>query len=112
MTPATFKSLREAMGLAAEDVADLMGVTRKTVYGFESPTRFIDVPEERAAQLTDLYVAFTRAVSRASRRKALPRFTDEARFQAAYGEGLPLSVQGPLLVAASAKSGASIDYER
>lgn len=118
MTPAEFKTLREGMGLAAEEVATMLGVTRKTVFAMESPTRALDVPEEHAERLREFHKEFLRAVSRAKRRKALPRFTDEARFQKVYGEGLPLSVQGPLIYAAQGfRAGdtatvAPVDYER
>lgn len=112
MTPAEFKTIREGLGISAEELADDMGVTRKTVYGFESPSRLIDVPEDRAAHLLAVKRTFDAAVSRAARRKSLPRFTDEAAFLATYGAGLSLSMQGPLLAAAAAKSGAGIDYER
>lgn len=112
MTPAQFKTLREGMGLAAEEVAAMLSVTRKTVFAMESPTRLLDVPEEHARALEAFAQTFERAVSRARRRKSLPRFTDEARFQAVYGGGLPLSCQGPLLRAAQRASGAPIDYER
>lgn len=112
MTPAEFKTIRESLGISAEELADAMGVTRKTVYGFESPSRLINVPEDRAAFLDALKQVFNAAVSRAARRKSLPRFTDEERFKTVYGYGLTLSMQGPLLAAASAKSSAPIDYER
>lgn len=117
MTPAEFKTLREGMGLAAEEVATLLGVTRKTVFALESPTRLLDVPEEHAEALSAFHREFLRAVSRARRRKALPRFTDEERFQAVYGAGLPISVQGSLLYAAEgftaggSSTVAPIDYE-
>ena len=112
MTPAEFKTIREGLGISAEELADDMGVTRKTVYGFESPSRLIDVPADRAAHLLDLARDFDRAVSRAARRKALPRFTDQAAFESTYGIGLSLSMQGPLLARARERSGAPIDYER
>lgn len=112
MTPAMFKTLREGMGLAAEEVATILGVTRKTVFAMESPTRALDVPEEHAEALREFAREFDRAVSRAKRRKSLPRFTDEARFQEVYGEGLPLSVQGELLYQAHRVTTAPIDYER
>lgn len=113
MTPATFKTLRESTGMSAEELADRMGVTRKTVYGFESPSRTIDVPEDRAAQLREMVGQFNRAASRAARRKSLPRFTDEARFQEVYGVDLPISVQGPLLALASERASKplTVDYE-
>lgn len=111
MTPAEFKTIRESLGISAEELAEALGVTRKTVYGFESPSRLIDVPEDRAAYLLDIQRQFQAAVSRAARRKNLPRFTTVEDFSRVYG--LPfLSMQGPLLAAAAAKSGAGIDYER
>ena len=112
MTPAEFKTIREGMGLAAEEVAQLLGVTRKTVFAMESPARVLDVPQEHADALAQFRGRFDRAVSRAKRRKSLPRFTDEARFQSVYGEGLPISVQGALLNEVQATSRAPIDYER
>ena len=111
MTPAEFKTIRESLGISAEELADDMGVTRKTVYGFESPSRLIDVPEDRANHLLTLKHEFDDAVNRAARRKGLPRFTDEEEFRKTYRLRF-LSMQGPLLAAASAKSGAPIDYER
>lgn len=112
MTPAAFKTIRESLGISAEELADAMGVTRKTIYGFESPSRLIDVPDDRAEFLLNVKRSFDRGVARAARRKSLPRFTDQERFQEVYGDELPLSVQGALLAAAAAKSGAPIDYER
>jgi transcriptional regulator with XRE-family HTH domain len=112
MTPAEFKTIRESLGISAEELAEDMGVTRKTVYGFESPSRLIDVPDDRANHLLAIKRAFDAAVGRAARRKSLPRFTDEAAFKRTYSEHLPISCQGALLAAAAAKSGASIDYER
>ena len=102
MTPAEFKTLREGMGLAAEEVATMLGVTRKTVFALESPGRVLDVPEEHAERLRAFHREFLRAVS---------------RFNDVYGDGLPISVQGSLLYAAqeyrAGEVGAvPIDYER
>ena len=95
----------------------MLGVTRKTVFALESPGRVLDVPEEHAERLRAFHREFLRAVSRAKRRKALPRFTNESRFNDVYGDGLPISVQGSLLYAAqeyrAGEVGAvPIDYER
>ncbi|QOP64805.1 hypothetical protein SEA_DELAGARZA_46 [Microbacterium phage DelaGarza] len=128
MTPAEFKTLREGMGLAAEEVAALLGVTRKTVFAMESPTRALDVPEEHAAGLRAIADRFHAAVqATAATGDVLVRYTDEAKFQKRYGLGkvpgrrrkdqhlaevapLPLSMQGPLLFAVTALWASPIEY--
>lgn len=129
MTPAEFKTLREGMGLAAEEVAALLGVTRKTVFTMESPTRTLDVPEEHAVGLRAVADRFRDAVERFMEEGDLIRFTDEAAFRKHYGvakgltrkrksdhpaahEPLPLSMQGPLIFAVLGFRGSPVEYAR
>lgn len=111
MSPAEFKTAREALGMSAEEVAARMGVTRKTIYGLESPARTLPVPERHVEFLRGLQKEFDAAVRRGARKGgAVLRYADEEAFQKAYRTGLPFSTQGAILAEVARATGAQITY--
>jgi len=63
MTPAEYRTLRDAIGAPAELVAEVTGKHVNSVWRWEHPTRTLPVPEDAERALREMAAAYEQAVT-------------------------------------------------
>lgn len=102
MNPATFKSLREAIGLSAQDVADLSGVALRTAQRWETSH---EPPADAIAGLLDLVERFNDTLDltleavedETGAPVDIVRYVNEASYLRAHPDGLPWRVHSQIV---------------
>jgi hypothetical protein len=104
MSPATFKTAHESLGITTETLAGLLGVGASRIWDYEDKARRIDVPEHAADTMRDLVNTFDEAADamakHATKARAIGRHTSLQAFYEAYPhlEGWGAGAQAQLII--------------
>lgn len=122
MTPATFKSLREGLGLTSQDVADQAGVNLRTAQRWESTHEPPSDVQEWVINLTERFTDTREMVMDAAQEALesvgddtpimLTRFRTKESYLRAHPDGLPHTVHSALISSLAVEiAGEGLDVE-